>query len=210
MSNSKPCTTKNRGFTLIELLTVMGILVLLAALTVPAYQSLTNSLALTRAANLCLDNLSQARQEALTKGDITEVRFYKANHPGSSGETYYRIIRLVRINIDDTGTITESDLIKPSLLPVGTAISEMATFSTLVTESPIEGESLLPGWGEDLFEYVGFRFARDGSTNLSPSATQNWFVTLVPEKDATASKQPDNFATVRIDPQTGRSQLYQP
>ena len=201
-----------RAFTLVELLVVMALITLLAAVSVPAYQSLTGGMALTRAYNLTLERINQARQEALTRSNIVEVRFYKTGSAGDASAGY-RVIRLVRLERPEDAAPAsdpvETDLVRPAVLPTGVVISEDNAHSTLIASPPSQGSGSVPGMG-GTHPYVGFRFARDGSTNLSADPSRKWFLTLCRAEEAGAGGVPKNLGTVQIDPLTGRTQLYRP
>jgi prepilin-type N-terminal cleavage/methylation domain-containing protein len=64
---------KNRGFSLVELLAVVGIMSLLATLTMPALMSSRKASILTHAGNSMADMASMARQSSLSRNVITAL-----------------------------------------------------------------------------------------------------------------------------------------
>ncbi|HKP05518.1 MAG TPA: hypothetical protein VJU77_19365 [Chthoniobacterales bacterium] len=77
------------AFTLIELIVVIGIIVLLTVLAVPAFTNLGSSGDLTKAADLIAGTLAQARTHAIANNTYTWVGFYEeaAGTPAATNET---------------------------------------------------------------------------------------------------------------------------
>lgn len=68
-----PTSNRAWGFTLVELLSVVGIIVLLLALIVPAVTSINKSRALNSAGSLLVGLLSTARSEAITRRTVVRL-----------------------------------------------------------------------------------------------------------------------------------------
>jgi hypothetical protein len=83
----------------------------------------------------------------------------------------------------------------------------------LVTLGPVAGSSLnqpLPVY-QNNYNALIFRFTPKGSTTLD--ATKSWFATLILQNDPVttgANNLPANFATIQIDPFSGRAKAYRP
>lgn len=76
MQRAKPHTEKNRaGFTLIELMVVVGLMVLLLAFAVPAFQGIGRSAGINAAVHELRTTVSLARQWAITRRERTCVVF---------------------------------------------------------------------------------------------------------------------------------------
>ena len=67
------------------------------------------------------------------------------------------------------------------------------------------------------YEWMGFRFLPDGSTDLPPTAMisgtttgDTWYLTLVGSNDLSKDIKTINFYTVQIDPVSGTLKSYRP
>jgi len=81
-----PPNRKLRAFTLVELIVVIGIIVLLTGLAVPAFTSHKSAADLTKAADLITGSLAQARTYAMANNTYTWVGFYE-EAPGPAAAT---------------------------------------------------------------------------------------------------------------------------
>src|SRR4051794_11618182 len=79
--------TDRRGFSLLELLIVCGVIAVVVAFTIPAVTTMIRGSQLTQGAQLLTDQMSLARQRALTKCRAVEVRFYKFGDSEAPGES---------------------------------------------------------------------------------------------------------------------------
>lgn len=68
---------KNRGFSLAELLVVIGIMVLVALIAVPAFSFITGSRSIENAHNIVAANVARARLDAIKHQEHRGVVFYR-------------------------------------------------------------------------------------------------------------------------------------
>lgn len=220
------------GFSLIELIAVIGIIVLVAAFAVPATTTILRGSQLTQASQVVSDQLNLARQVALSKNRMVEVRFIRFGDPEQPGEDpadptsgKFRAMQIMEIN--ESGVPVPVGKIQ--LLPNAVMMNEDKLSSILDQSSsdsetprprldlkkPTPRDPELPRLKIDKrkYEYVSFRFLPDGSTNLMPSA--NWYLTLHSMTDRVGDDggkavPPPNFFTVQIDPISGATKAYRP
>ena len=189
-----------RGFTLIELLTVMAVLSILIALTVPAVSTAVRGSNLNLAGQMVGDQFSLAWQEAVSKNYDVEVRFYELANGASTG---WRGVQLWRIKQTPSGPIT-SVFSRVVWIPEGIRMTTNSNLSPLITESLRKGSVTLPTYGAT--PYSGFRFRANGS--LESSVGDNNFVTLVNSIDS--GNLPANYYTIQINPLTGKTSVFRP
>lgn len=205
---------QTRAFTLVELLVVIGLIVLIVAISVPAFGTFARSAGLSSSANKLLDHLSLARQTAISQNRAVEFRLYNVPESKTSNTLYYQAFRLLSL----TGT-TANDLVKVQYLDSGVIINDSPTLSSLIgeagtngTTSPTRSTSPLPGNREE-FNYVAFQFRPNGSTDLPSEQANSWFLTLHAKNaktDGPAAGLPKNFITIQLDPSTGRAKILRP
>ena len=194
----------SKAFSLIELLVVIAVIAILTALAIPAFQGIGGGQNLTAGSDMVAGQLDLARQTAMAENRRVECRFW--NLPGQVDGTEWSGIQLFRVdNGDPIGKIQR--------LPQGVMIIEDDTFSTLLgSANPYGGTATVQALSSRPFKSV--RFAPDGSTELDPggpSGNGTWTATIVPATSTPfASRPAENFATIQVDPVTGRTVTYRP
>ena len=212
------------GFSLIELLFVISIMAILAALIAPSVNTILRPSQLSQASHLICDQLSLARQIALSRNLITEVRFYQfadataageqANNPGTGK---YRAMQTFQIQ--ESGSAVA--LAKVQRLPATVMIDSGSVLSTLIGAAQASPNAPSSSNGDTLnasiaqagksYNAASFRFLPSGATNLSPLASRQWFLTLHSLKDGDAlASPPANFFTIQIDACNGHIKTFRP
>lgn len=188
---------KRAAFSLVELMVVIAIMLLLAAFTVPAFNSLTMGSNLNRAGQLVADQISSARQTAVTRNRETQVWFYESAggmNPGWRGMQVWRV--------DQTASgVTNVPASRVFLFPEGVGIEPLES-PLLTADASISGSFTLPSLGT--VNYAGFRFRASGGTDVSVNATNN-YVTLRQAWGAGS-----NYYTVQVNPITGKASVFRP
>jgi uncharacterized protein (TIGR02596 family) len=203
------------GFSLVELLTVVGLIVLLMAIALPVFVPLTGAARLSRATTLLSDTLNLARQTAMTRNADVELRFYKLKNGRGGGGDRFRAFQAYLLA--DPAHPRALDGLRH--LPDSVIILDDASFSTLLdhanpARSGLDhGQENIPA-REATADYVSFRFRPAGGTTLTPVTPPNdlWYLTLGLEAQAThaAPQLPANYATIQVEPVTGRVKVLRP
>lgn len=189
---------RHGAFSLVELLVVMGIISILIAVAIPAFNSVGRGQNISSGGDMVAGVLELARQKAMTENQRIECRIWKL--PDFDGAESWDALQIFRV---DDGTPLE----KVQRLPDGVVMTESSPFSSVLANGAVPG-GVGPFQGTDR-NYKAVRFAPDGSTDLDPSGV--WTLTVVPRtSEPTAERPADNFATVQVDPITGRSTIYRP
>ena len=222
----KPIASRRQAFSLIELIIVIAVIVIIASFTMPAMNTILKGSHLTQASGILVGQINIARQQALSRNRVIEVRFYRYADPEIPGETLadpsrgkYRAMQMFEVQ-QPSGIALPIDKIQP--LPGGTifAYSDSQGLSSLLDKgtagapkrpgSDDKTAPRLPRGVDFNYEYASFRFNPDGSTDKSPTA--KWFITVVNMNDKIegADKPPPNFFTVQVDPVSGATRTYRP
>jgi uncharacterized protein (TIGR02596 family) len=190
------------GFSLIELLVVVAMMGILISLLIPAFGSIGQSNQLTSASQIVIGELNKARQEAIARNRAVQVRFYTIPPKDQAANTSLKSMRAIQtVVLDERGDFgTNARYGRLAHLPSGIQISTNASLTSLVLAT--NGTTNLPVFGSS--DYVAFRFRPNGGTDLAT----NSFWTLV--SDRATETPPPNFATIQIDPRTGRVRLFRP
>lgn len=214
----------SQGFTLAEILTVMTILVILGAATVPTLKGTLDGVNLSGAVEVAQTQFSLARQTAITRNIPVEVRIYQTDD--GTGLDYRTMAAVIPALVSNQPA--DEWLLTAKTFPGHVVIDSTAgqEFSTVITESgsqaPSTADPALPGpWSAtestgapDLVKgknYVAFRFQPDGTTNLPKD--KPWCLSFKGQHDhaAGSSTAPAaNYASIVLDPLTGRTLVYRP
>jgi uncharacterized protein (TIGR02596 family) len=81
---TSPCAA--RAFSLIELLVVIAIIAIITSFAIPAATTIIRGSQLTQASQVLSDQISLARQQALSRNRQIEVRFCRFGDPEIPGE----------------------------------------------------------------------------------------------------------------------------
>jgi uncharacterized protein (TIGR02596 family) len=205
------CRTGARAFTITELLVVVAIMVILATMSIPALHSLLPASQLAQASQMMENSFAYARQTALARNALVEVRFYKMADPEKpSDPSKYRAFQA--FVYDDTGRATPLE--KVQYLPNLIIADSNGTLSPLLGGSQVKSWTApdtkppLPRVGTT-YDASAFEFQPDGSTTLTVG--QLWFVTVHAKNDGdNLGTLPKNYAVLQIDPVNGHVQEYRP
>jgi uncharacterized protein (TIGR02596 family) len=204
MSKAKPNFPFPLAFTLVELLAVVSIIAILAVLVIPAFGALTAASRITNSALLVAGQLDLARQTALAENRLVEVRVYAM--PKDPDIVEWRAMQILGAD--------GAPLDRLQLLPEGTVMDPDPAFSTLLSPANNNtGTVKIPAHGT--CQYKAMRFAANGSTSLPASGAapnnDEWFLSIRNSTDPPEGGRPaKNFATVIIDPVTGRVRIFRP
>lgn len=186
---------KSSAFSLVELLIVITIIGIISSFAVPAVRGMLKGSALNSGANILFDEVNLARQHALTKSRIVELRIYRFADPEVPGETLatpstgnFRAFQF--FEVADNGAVLPAGKFKrlPDSIVMNSGMGSFNSYTTS-TLSSLLGESVkfntgvvlsaalkepdpeLPRGVKKNYDYVFFRFLPDGKTSLSPTGT---------------------------------------
>lgn len=213
---SSPARTKS-AFTLVEILVVLVIIGIIAAFAAPAMNAVLKSSKMTTAADQIMRDLNLARQTAIKDNAPVEFRFYNISDPDQPGnEKAYRSYQAIRKVYDreDPLKFEVESVTEVRDLPDATIITDEQTFSSMISHPGVTKGIVekAPGESKKVIgaNYVSFLFMTDGSTNLkNKGASELWFFTFVRETDDITGDEPPSFATIQVDPFTGKTRRYE-
>lgn len=239
--NSVPSGSSRRfGFTLVELLAVIAVIAVVIAFAVPATNQILRGSQLTQGTQALADQLSYARQLALSKNRTIEVRLYRFADPETPGEDlsnpdsgvwrgfqlfelfengaavpagpFQRLPKMVMMDGTERSTLLNEDIVGPY---------KRAESDETAPELPVEINGRRVGKN---YKWTAFRFLPDGSTNLplkatepgggagggAPAISDGWYITVLNMTDANKELTDINFAVIQIDPITGSQKTFRP
>ncbi|HSI86302.1 MAG: Verru_Chthon cassette protein D [Candidatus Methylacidiphilales bacterium] len=218
LNKSNTCNKRrhNAGFSLLELLVVMGIISILVMILIPVTNGMVQSYQLNSTAQTIQNQLSQARQMAVTSGNAVQVRFYLL--PGyqaaaSGTPTIWRGMQcfvegdLVQSGSTSTAPLTPIGM--PVFFKAPALILADATRSTIFTlaQTNPTATDKLPAYNLN-YKYVSFRFKPTGETDLPETAN---CVTVVLDRAVLGPQGlPSNFRTLQINANNGSVRSFQP
>jgi uncharacterized protein (TIGR02596 family) len=184
-----------RAFSLVELLVVVSIILLLMALAATAINPTLRASKLTNATQSIVDELGNARQTALSLNLPVEVRIYKLPPDNALSPIRFRGFQTFLLEASGSKPLTA-----PIVFPEPVVFSDDTAASSLLGLTE-ETSADAPG------NYVSFRFRPNGLCSGIDSSTTS--LTLV-FADSPALSSGINFATIQIDPVTGRVFTFRP
>ena len=227
--------SNRRAFTLIEMIAVVSIIAIITVFVVPAASTILKGTQLTQASSMLADQISLARQQALTKNMMVEVRFIQFADPEQPGEKLtdpttgkFRAIQLMQVlpsgvSVPLSGgkvqMLPQAVMMNASASPVySTLLQSVSGGAQLTSAASLQAaDPELPRGIKKNYNFYSFRFLPDGSTNLSPippATLGNWYgITLhnITDVDKLAKGiQTVNFFTLQIDPVSGSTRVYRP
>jgi prepilin-type N-terminal cleavage/methylation domain-containing protein len=142
-----------RAFTLVEMLAVMGIIAILLAVSLPAFNSMTQQTGRKAAVSELLGLLEQARVSALEKGRDTHVVFLTDTSPALSKDERYRAYAVFQDSDSAGGAPTQ--ITKWTFLPKGVAFMGSVPSQTIygALKLPVNGGLYRNATG---FPYITF------------------------------------------------------
>ena len=208
---------KSSAFSLVEVLVVMAVVAVLALISVPAFEQMLKGSRVTIAGRSVLDELSLARQTALSRSLPVEVRFYElSNEVTPSAAPVYRAMQCF------VGDENLTPLGKTIFFPTGVMIlkdgesAAMTKSSIFLKPGPlsnpdaVDGANGIPVPGYTSYKFISFRFRSNGETDFNSNSVRPFF-TLVSQADLHGGTAlPPNFFTIQIDPANGRSRSFRP
>lgn len=199
------------GFSLVELLAVVGIIGVLMAFSVMAFNHVVSGSSLTMASKTVQETLLAARQLAITKNRPVETRIYSFKDPAHGGkEGFYAMQYFLQLKPKEMAA-GQTDTYKPwskvDFLPSAVVLNADKKYSSLfglALNAPLDNRTI-PRVGTT-YQYISIVFNPDGSVNLDQ--TLKWFVTVNNSNDL--QTPPKNFVTLQLDPATGQVRTYRP
>jgi uncharacterized protein (TIGR02596 family) len=191
------------GFSLLELLVVISIMALVAGLVIPAMTSVLESNNITQAGQVVANEIGLARQIASARNCSVQVWLIKRTVVSPSG------FSAVQLWTNASGTSSMRPASRLAPLPQGIVISQdSSAMSPLLASAPATN-TVPSGYSTGGSAYSSFQIGASGQ--VTPSlAMGSLYLTLVPNRYATATAAPRNFATVQINPNTGAVSVYRP
>lgn len=200
---------KKNGFSLTEILVCVAIIACMAVVAAPMTTTLLNGNKLNQSVQIIDENLSVARQAAISRNRPVEIRFYSYSDPSiPASASAYRAIQVLEVTQSDQLT----PLSKVRILPQSIVIDSNISISSMLDPAKVttaNGDISLPRIGL-AYKYASFRFNADGSTDLLPTVGP-WTLTVHEEhKGAGTDVLAGNFATLEIDPLSGTIKYFRP
>lgn len=193
-----------RGFSLIEILVVISIVVILMALSGFAVQGLLRGQEVTQAAEVIESQLRLARQTAAARNTSVWVTFYAFEDATTPGVTGIRALQLEEgpsngqtIPVGKLVTLPDGIIVLPP------EITPSANAPTVFP--PLNNAASTPPGVPATHQWTNFAFHPDGSTTLGSGP---WHLTL--QKATDPGTPAANFATLAIEPATGKLTVYRP
>jgi uncharacterized protein (TIGR02596 family) len=205
-----PYSHSLQGFSLIEMLIVTSIMLLLLAVSLLSLNTVAMSARLTTTVQDVMNQLSLARQVALTRNTAVEVRLYKLpdyNQPMLSSPTVYRGMQIFVQDIDGNSTPLDKPVYFQSRIICIDNPTLSSLFATTSETTPTNGPNL--GLIGNNYLYRSLRFKSGGNTDQPVNSLPS--ITFKTETDPDlVNNLPANYVTIQIDSITGRVRNFRP
>lgn len=186
------------GFSLVELLIVVAIMSVLLLLTIPAFNAVLEANKITEGARLVTGELDTASQLASARNRTIEVRLIR-----KPGDTYFTAIQLWWPD----GVFSPAG--RAVGLPTPLVILGDNTLSPLPGTDGMFAGTMPAGGTYGGNPYTAFRIRASGMVEPFPTSRAAFYLTLAPDRYA-GGGTPINYATLQINPDTGRTMMYRP
>ena len=184
------------------MLFVMLLILAVFVLAAEGYATTVQAMAVSTGAEMISDALTEGHASAVAQNTPVEVRIYNlAPQPGAT--PVYDAMQLHWLKADGTTPPINGVLLLSSWVAIdATAAHSPLIASNTQTATPDPTDTRLNS------QTRVFHFLPDGSTDLNPAT--NWFMTVRAASQSDPAHFPANWASVSIDPTTGRPQIYRP
>jgi uncharacterized protein (TIGR02596 family) len=190
------------SFSLLEMLLVLAVTAIVVGMATAGYSQIIQSTAVTTGAATLEDALTLGRESAMAQNTTVEVRLYDIPpQPGAAPD--YNAVQLHWVKADKTSPPVAGAMLLSSWI----AIDATAAYSPLIA---LNRQIATPDAADPRLDSDTrvFHFLPDGSTDLNPAT--NWFMTVRAASQSDPAHFPSNWACIRVDPTTGRAQIYRP
>lgn len=192
---------RDRAFSLVELLVVIAIIAALATAAVPAFNKLVMAGRLAAGGRMLIDEITFARQTALSRNLPVELRIYKLPKDNAPSTSVWR-----GCQVFEMGSAGERSVGNLKFFTEPVVITEDTQKSSMLTMTAQTPTKDVGPYSAASVRYVAVRFSPSGMAGVTNS---NNYVTLVLEKDKPLSEGA-NFVTVQVNPVTGTVRSYRP
>jgi len=210
---------------MVELLIVMGIIAIIAAISLPVLNTIRGSLNLDTVAQNVAGQINLARQNAVATSRPVQVRFYQLTDYNGSSTLVYRAMQSFVEGETATTPITKPFFFPPNIVILNTQASSTDASSLLDWNGTLKlsgvqnvsaGDSanpLPPPYGTSAYTY--FRFRSNGQVDQSTSGTTSWtnaWLTLALESapNVGSTGLPANYVTIQLNAITGAVRVFRP
>ncbi|MGB8353851.1 MAG: prepilin-type N-terminal cleavage/methylation domain-containing protein [Chthoniobacteraceae bacterium] len=166
------CIRPEGGFTLIELIMVIAIMVVLLALTIPAFVGVSSGRDIVKAVDTAQSMASIARQQAMTKGTMVALLFSGTSNVSASNSQEFL---LLQANINTSGSYAWTPSSAAVRIPKDVQITAPSFYSPSAGTSGVPSLPTTIAFGsKNVTDFSYVMFYSDGSVaSLASGPTIN-------------------------------------